>query len=136
MLVFLEENSDYYSPLPYIRIVLPLRVIQTMNPMAIGEQAEWVNLSPPTFKWVAQGLRFTLPMYTLGEAGDAVQITRGRKTTGRPTVLRPGARRHDHPRSSRDSHPNPTEVLCRFSMSACPSDIQHYHRLSGHLYMG
>ena len=136
MLVFLEENSDYYSPLPYIRIVLPLRVIQTMIPMAIGEQAEWVNLSPPTFKWGGPGAQVS-PFDVHPQPGWGRDPNyRGMKTTGRPAVLRPGARCHDHLRSFPDQHPNPTEVLCRFSMSACPSDIQHHHRLSGHLYMG
>ena len=77
MLVFLEENSDYYSPLPYIRIAPPLLVIQTMTPMPIGEQAGGVNLSPLYSNGGVPGLRFTLSMYTPSEAGDAVQITRG-----------------------------------------------------------
>ena len=100
MLVFLEENSDYYSPLPYIRIVLPLRVIQTMIPMAIGEQAEWVNLSPPTFKWGGPGAQVypsdVHPQRGWGRGPNH----KGAKTTGRLAVLRPGARRHDRPRSS------------------------------------
>ena len=77
MLVFLEENNNYYRPLPDICIIPPLRVIQTMTPMPIGEQAGGVNLSPLYLKGGAPGLCFTLSMYLPSEAGDAVQITRG-----------------------------------------------------------
>ena len=49
-LVFLEENSDYYSPLPYIRIVHPLRGDSDHDPNAHWGASWRGKLKPPIFK--------------------------------------------------------------------------------------